>query len=317
MNDDSAPSMADIRAFSSFDREIRIDGSAPEAIEARILDTINTSLASTEALVRTQFESPGLPALIITGCPRSGTTLLSQLVPRRYDFGHVSNLMARFYNAPATGAWLQKTSMGDEIIRQESFSSYFGETRLVHEPHEFGYFWARHLYSSGADHHPSGDLDLQQLSVELDAMACVLGRPMAMKCTLAPFYLEQVFSQTDCFVVSIHRQQEATVRSIIKARENRLGNPHQWWSIRPKGWDKLEGQPPLQQVRWQYQQVNDALGASAQRHPDRHHTLNLEDLTNDPEQTLTTLMETYARYSGQLPRQVGGALRPMRALPGG
>ena len=50
-------------------------------------------------LVRTHRD-PSVPLLFIVGVPRSGTTLLYQLMCTHLDVGYVSNAMARWWMAP-------------------------------------------------------------------------------------------------------------------------------------------------------------------------------------------------------------------------
>ena len=77
------------------------------------------------------------------GVPRSGTTLVSQLVSAHLDVGYINHLVAAFWRAPVTGIRLSKKLI--KGVRETSFASEFGRTSHLWEPHEFGYFWAHHL----------------------------------------------------------------------------------------------------------------------------------------------------------------------------
>ncbi len=75
------------------------------------------------------------PTLHIIGAPRSGTTLMSQLISSHLNIGYINNLIAAFWQAPVYGIRLSKKLIPPGV--SSSFRSSFGRTTYIHEPHEF------------------------------------------------------------------------------------------------------------------------------------------------------------------------------------
>ena len=84
--------------------------------------------------------------IFIIGLPRSGSTLLSQLITQIYDIGYINNLVARFWSNPIIGI---KLSQEFDLANYKSLlNSSYGVTSLINEPHEFGYYWNQWFYSN-------------------------------------------------------------------------------------------------------------------------------------------------------------------------
>ncbi len=120
----------------------RVEKYRKDVGEERFLESFNDFLGSREKEFMKQ-DGPGYPNIFIFGAPRSGTTLLSQVLALCLDIGYIDNLIARFWKAPLQGIRLSKILLQD--LRRTDFSSVHGVTIDLTEPHEFGYFWTRWL----------------------------------------------------------------------------------------------------------------------------------------------------------------------------
>src|SRR6056297_2325285 len=78
------------------------------------------------------------PFLFVIGAPRSGTTLLTQLIANSFDVSYINNLAARFFLAPLYGIKFSKTVLGE--AKQSDFQSNYARTGNLSDIHEFGYF---------------------------------------------------------------------------------------------------------------------------------------------------------------------------------
>lgn len=76
--------------------------------------------------------------LFVVGPPRSGTTLLSQLVIWRFRVCYWSNLSTCFYSFPKLGSLICRSVSPP---RQEDFQSDFGTTKGLSGPCEASLFW--------------------------------------------------------------------------------------------------------------------------------------------------------------------------------
>lgn len=307
----------DFKLFSSFDRDLRIARYKPDRCQENIVDIINDQLDGMDEQIRKTIGGKSSPSIIITGVPRSGTTLISQLLPARYDLGYVSNLMARFYGSPLTGAWLQQQLLRKNIHLQRDFHNHHGVTESIEEPHEFGYFWSRYLNFDSDCHEPKNDKDLGRidflgLNRVLTDLSLIFMRPAVYKCAIAPFVINSFMLHTDTFVVHITRDRISTIESILRVREQRLGDETKWWSIRPFGWEKMGDKPPLEQVGWQYDRVFNAVHKGCEGFKHRVYEITLEELVKAPEKALENLMLKFVQYSGISIPKVGLPIEPFQ-----
>ncbi len=102
------------------------------------------------------------PPIFIIGVPRSGTTLLYQLLISSYKFAYFPNIANRFYMCPITA-----TKLGFKYCRsyKTDFSSRFGFEKGCMAPSEAGNIWNRwfpHEKREGFNYTPADYLSLQQ-----------------------------------------------------------------------------------------------------------------------------------------------------------
>ena len=62
--------------------------------------TINEELIEFEKIAIQKHYSQNYPIIFIVGVPRSGTTLLSQLLIEHLDIGYINNHIAKYWMAP-------------------------------------------------------------------------------------------------------------------------------------------------------------------------------------------------------------------------
>lgn len=216
----------------------------------RFLLEFNRALVHLQSREEGRAAGPKLPLVFVVGAPRSGTTLMSQLLAYSGYFGHISNFVAKFFGAPAIGARLE-LSLGQAVVPEaERFRSFHGVTRGWSAPHEFGYFWSR-WFDLGQDSHRLSATELRRVDVRslrrsVASIERVGGRPLAFKnsswCTLQACFLSKVFPKA-VFVVC-RRDPLYVAQSILEARRERYGSSDTWWSIRPSTYRRLRN------LRW-------------------------------------------------------------------
>jgi LPS sulfotransferase NodH len=197
-----------------------------------------------------------LPIVYIVGVPRSGTTLVSQLVARGLEVGYVDQVVARFWLRPAVGVALSRSILGSRAAESIRLESDYGSGLGPAGPHEFGYFWRHWLpYDSALNHH----LDAQALSrVDRAGLRRVLraellaafGRPVAFKnvaCGFQARFLTEIHPSS--LFVHVTRRTEDTTRSILRARVERHGRLDAWWSLKPSSYPFPDlGRDPVRDV---------------------------------------------------------------------
>ncbi len=202
---------------------------------------LNLALASLDLPDPTVPTDPArLPLVYIVGVPRSGTTLASQLVSRHLVVGWIGGLVARFWARPSVGIRLARALDPDYGRAAISYRSLHGYTGGFAGPHEFGYFWRHWL---GLDTLPNHRLDADALArVDRHGLRRALeeeilsnfAMPVVMKNLIAGLQarcLAEIHPAS--LFLRLRRPREETVRSILRARIERYGDPAVWWSLKP------------------------------------------------------------------------------------
>ena len=301
----------DIKKISSLDSNQRIDAFKKNPFDENFIELLNTNLANLEHDISSSIkEKVYYPSIIVTGMARTGSTLLTQILASRLNIGYVSNLMARFYKTPLTGVKLQKMLIGNSIHSVRNYNSTFGVTENIIEPHEFGYFWTKHLATNNHCHEFIEESELTKinfkvLNLELDKISALFEKPFLCKCTIAPFILEHLIKNTSLFVIHITREKEPTIKSVKKARKERLGSISKWWSIRPKGFENMLSESPENQLSWQFDKTVNSIKTSQQKSPNRILTCKYEKLLENPEKCIDDIISAYYEHSNFYISKVG------------
>ncbi len=235
------------------------------------------------------------PLIFIVGVPRSGTTLLYQLMARHFRVGYISNRMAGLWMAPvyALKRWMEEQK-GRETSEGKAHS-FLGQTTGEDAPHEFGYFWQ--YWMKHREHDELSEYELQmipweRIREELEALAGYIQAPFVLKnLNYIDHKIEWVKARIpSASFLHIERDPEETIRSILKARVDRYGREDLWWSIRPAGYERLLKRSPVEQVAFQYFYVLRSIEEGLEKigDADKDH-VEYEDLKADPERALTGL----------------------------
>lgn len=205
---------------------------------------------------------PTIPIVFVVGVPRSGTTLLYQLMSTHLDVGYVSNAMARWWIAPLAAARFRLPS--NEGPTSLTLASNLGRSEGPDGPHEFGWFWQFHL-----DHQESDDLDAEALAArdfraaraELEGLAGYFNRPLVLKALVhVPYKIDWLKAQLpQARFIWIHRDPIFVAQSILNAREERFGDRGRWLSVRPRDVASWRSRTPCEQVAHQIADVTAAM----------------------------------------------------------
>lgn len=217
--------------------------------EEEFLRSLNDALAPLESSWHQQVDA-GEPALFVIGVPRSGTTLLTQVLCDSWDVGYPDHLVAAFWRAPVTGVLLSR-----KVLRERprtSYESRFGRTDSVYEPHEFGYFWFERLgYEEPIEKSASerAAIDWPGLVHTLRNMIVAFGRPAVFKAFFLGWHTTDILQVMPeaCFAW-MRRAPFETAMSLLRLRRGLLGNENEWASLRPIGWERFRERPVAEQI---------------------------------------------------------------------
>lgn len=191
------------------------------------------------------------PPVFIVGAPRSGSTLLYQILTHRLDLLYIDNLSAFFYRDLFTGLWLS-----NKVYRQKPhhcFHSFLGNTGVCgpHAPAECGDFWYRWLprekHYIGKD-----EISLTKRNHICNVISAAMNRwdkPFLFK-NLAMGQRMALIHQLapGARFIFIKRQPLYHAQSIWLSRQRMGLEPHQWWSIMPENVSRLNRLEAHQQI---------------------------------------------------------------------
>lgn len=256
----------------------------------------NRSLRPIERVLVARQTGPPPPIGFIVGAPRSGTTLLLQLIARYLEVGYPSNYVARYWMVPLLGTMRFERRFAAE--RGEiPLRSAFGGTDGPCSPHEFGWFWRFWAGSFDTDDLSDAELDRfdwPTLRAEVHALASWLGRPYAFKSLNHVVYNIDRFARefpTSRFIY-IRRDFRFVIQSILECRVARYGTDRVWWTIRPRDVADWLGRSPIEQVCHQVADIRRAIEASLARlEPSRRMVLDYEEMVAAPRETLVRVAD--------------------------
>lgn len=245
------------------------------------------------------------PVIWVLGCPRTGTTLATQVLCRCLDAGYVDGVAARFWRAPLTGLALSRQLLGPEPGRRIDFFSRYAKTDNLASPHEFSYFWHKWLKLEDAPPYDpreaDGRIDWAGFRRLVMDMAGLCGRGLVFKAFDAGFHLERfarVFPRS-LFVYTLRTSLDVAV-SLARGRLHHFGSLDAWWSNCPVEY------PELLKLPWPDQIAGQIL------HFTRMYEEGLARL--EPEQVLVL---PYARLCAEPDAVVAECARRLEAWKGG
>lgn len=238
------------------------------------------------------------PTLHIIGAPRSGTTLLSQLISSHLEIGYINNLIATFWRAPTYGIRLSKKLMPQGC--PSSYQSDFGRTATIFEPHEFGYFWfsfLRYQEMLQQDEEFENRIPWDRLRLVLNNMTHAFGRPIVFKTFLLGWHIARMQKELPktCFI-RIRRDPTQNAISLLDLRQKVLGSKEKWASMKPREYHWLKEEPYWKQVAGQVyyseksmtDQINQVNGRNV-------YEIFYEELCQNPKKVLDGTIEMLAR----------------------
>lgn len=256
---------------------------------------------------------PRHPFVFVFGLPRSGTTLLSQLLAHCLELGYVDNLAARFWLAPLCGIRLSRSVLDHGAYA--GFRSDYGSTPDPRDIHEFGYFWMHWLKKGGFDDirdapELEDQMDWAGLRRVLANIQVEFGSGMVAKNIYGSYHMARLTRVLgDVLWVRARRDELDVAVSILRARRKYFDDPATWWSYVPPAYEKVIDAGPRTQIAGQIHYLR-TYWDEATDHPDvRDHVLDVayEDACRNPPSVLERVRSVLAERFGS---EVGLARRP-------
>lgn len=254
----------------------------------QMLKEMNDWFAPIEEQLTASFTAPRWPTLFVVGLPRSGSTLLTQLLAASGRFAYPTNVLARFYANLYIGSRIERLLAKVLPCIEPSYGSSFGRTSEWAAPNEFGFFWAHHFPVE--DHHEMSPTELAAVDTkaflrELAGLEAACGLPVFMKGMIVNYNLTFLYDLLPMAIfVRMKRDYVSVAHSLLFSRQSFFGTTKAWWSCKPRNWRELaELEDPAEQVVAQIQSIERALDSAFAVIPKENQvSIDYNDLCEDP-----------------------------------
>jgi len=251
---------------------------------------LNRFLSFFEEAFSSPKSSCSLPTIYIVGAPRSGTTLLYQLMVNYFNVSYPSNLHQRFYGS------LFLAELASKFVKKrpkKPFSSDHGQTFGLSEPSEFSAFWYQFFPRGGviinnSEWKPNGI----RLHKHIIAFKKASGRPVVFKNVYNSIRIPQLAlcDPNAIFIVNT-RDIESNARSILAGRMRKNGSYASWRSLLPTAMRFNIPEHPEEQAVNQISAIYNETEASLKQSNAKFISVEYESLCRNPEATLKLILE--------------------------
>ncbi len=222
-----------------------------------------------------------LEPIFIIGAPRSGSTLLFQLMVAHYRVAFVSNLMALLPVLLSRLAKITRKQVSDVNDIKESDLGYVPG---LHSPNEGGAIM-RLWFEEPLP--PSKAESVRQTVLRA---SLAVGGPMVFKNLNNSLRIDNILKVfPKARLVYLQRDPSYNAQSILMARRKLGIAQGEWWSVEPKGFEELLSKDDVEQVAWQVAEINTIVQSALRKHKGYVAHLSYDELTAHPGKSLEEL----------------------------
>ena len=277
-----------------------------EKLEKRMRE-LNRMLLLLQEEISKGMKAPKKPTIFLLGLPRSGHTLLAQLLITRFHIAYPTNFVARLWKVPGLAARIQRLVLEPAMVNYPSelmqFESDQGLAWGVYGIHEFGYFW-RDIINFGETHSLSDEewerVDKEgllrlvaSLEYEFGDLPVLFknGQLIFQAARLAKLFPKSVF-------ICCLRDSLYVAQSLVISREKRFGNREEWFSFRPPEYVWLKSLSWWEQISGQVVYIKYYLKKQMEQiSSDRVLWLHYEEICDNPGRTMKLVKEFLSRHN--------------------
>lgn len=241
----------------------------------------------------------GFPPLFIIGVPRSGTTLVYQIVVSQFQVSYLPRMMNYTFGLLNCNYLIVRKFL-DRHKKNIGFKSSYGKIEGLFSPSEHINFWLLWIsIMKYATHSISNQnlsvlerLKLNKMKNNLDSLSMIANKPIVFK----NLYLSLMIDILEEFVpdslyLLVERDINQTIYSLYKARMMQK-NPNEWWSVKPAMFQQWTQLPILHQVVNQAIEIDKQIKAKFDSiESKRKRIVNYEKLCSNPQNIIEYLSE--------------------------
>lgn len=220
----------------------------------RILKYSSYILKPLEYFLVKKFSRKGnqYPVLIIIGAPRTGSTLLYQLITSYLKVTYLDNFVYIGREIPFLSYLMSRKLFGNRT--HHSFTSTYGSTYDLHEPSEAGNLWRKWM-PQGVNYIQEKDIEEDKLKLFSDFIRAVSNKSESVFVIKNLYFSQRLrylkASGLNVKLIYLRRNPVYTAQSIYMARNQTLKDIDQWWSVGPKNYEVLKDLEVYQQIAGQ------------------------------------------------------------------
>lgn len=259
----------------------------PKNYARRALALLNRRLLGRiESLLAPDADQPlRHPPIFFLGAPRSGSTLMIQVITDALNVGYISNRHCQWYGAPVLAEHLFHPLANKP---SSDYRSDHGTTNGPHAPAECGEWWYR-FFRRRPPYVTVDDLDPLKMCAfrrSIAALTNAMDKPLVFKNLYASLRIQAIakFIPESLFVV-VHRDEVDNGHSLLEARFKSVGNYDAWFSVEPPEVERLKALAPqeqvIEQIRHIHRTIDDDLKVAAVP-ANRRLDLSYEAFCSDP-----------------------------------
>ncbi len=201
-------------------------------IKPKILTPLNFFFQPIERLWHNENDIDYLnkfPPTFIIGPPRSGTTVLYQLLCKHLYFGYVNNFVSNWPNCPITATKLYHMLYPDS--NDIELISNFGNSLYPFGPNEFGKFWYR-WFNQLHKLKKEDEYFLKRLKIEVSGLTKIHQQPLLFKNVVHSMRildLHKIFNNSTFIVLK--RKKIDIAQSILNAKMSLYNDKNHPFSV--------------------------------------------------------------------------------------
>lgn len=288
-------------------KEKRTEKFQPNDRLETLIHELSKHLTPVQNQINDNYTAPKKPVLAVIGCPRSGTTFMTQLLEATGAVSYPSNLLSRFAYAPYVGALIQRLLLDPEydlggefsdLRVNNAFSSNVGKTSGAVGINEFFHFWRKFLPNYDPGYIGKDDLDkvdIQAMKKELGSIEAVFEKPIVSKAMMLQYNLDFFAKKMpEIKFIYIKRNPKYLMQSVKQARLKYYDNEGIWWSVKPKEYSFLKDLSPDHQVAGQVLYTHKTISMhGAKLSKEQFFEVAYEDVCRNPKEVLNNIAKQF------------------------
>ena len=231
-----------------------------------------------------QFAQPSSHPIFIVGAPRSGSTLLYQLLLKHTHVTYISNLMSL---------------MPIRMILIAKHTSRFHKFKDLKES-DLGYLSGLFSPSEAGSIQRKwfGAQSTAAISAKVRNTIVLLTNPSS-----APFISKNLMNSLrlerinqilpEARYVFVRRNPLFNAQSLLLSRKKVFGTVNQWWSAKPSGYEEVTRLDPEYQVVWQVLEIEKTITRFFDKYSTQNIEISYEELCRNPQKSIERIVTQF------------------------